>query len=115
MQVGEVAGDHHALEVVPRPRSDSIARIHGRLTRAGLRAEVGAPRPIAHTDRGGEFLTVRIRAGQAAEIPTIADWLAGHEEGHRRAAWHTVLRANRRWWESRRRSEEHTSELQSQS
>jgi hypothetical protein len=35
---------------------------------------------------------VRICARQPAEIAAVADWLAGDEERHRRAAWHTVLR-----------------------
>jgi len=91
MKMSDVAGDHDAIEVVPGTRADSIARVDGRLTGAGLRAEIGAPRPAAYTDGFGESLAVRIRAGQAAEIAAVADRLAGDEECHRGAALETVL------------------------
>jgi len=92
MQVGEIAGDRHALEVVPRPGADPIAGVDGRLTGAGLRAEVRAPGSVARADGLGELLTVRICARQSTKAPSVADGLAGDEEGHRRAARHTVLR-----------------------
>src|SRR5215468_9979515 len=43
MQIGDVAGDQHALDVEPGPWADAIPRIHGRRVAALLLTEIGAP------------------------------------------------------------------------
>src|SRR5688572_30065921 len=88
VQIGYGLGDNDALHVHPRSLADSILRVHGRLPGGCRGAEVGAPGPVAGTNRGRQRLTVFIGACQATEICAIA-------------------RSSR--------SEEHTSELQSQS
>ena len=92
MQVGQIAGDHHAVEVVPGPPADPIARVDRRLAVACLRTEVRPPGAVARADGLGELLALGICAGQPAEIAAIADRLARDEERHRRPARHAVLR-----------------------
>jgi hypothetical protein len=92
VQVGDIAGDHHAVEVVPGSLADPIARVDRGLAGARLRAEIGAPGAVARADGLGKLLAVRIGARQPAEIAPIADRLARDEERHRHAARHAVLR-----------------------
>ena len=75
VKVSDIAGDHYAIEVVPGPRADAVARVDRRLTRPRLRAEVGPPSPAARADGFGERLAVSVRAFQATEIAAVADRL----------------------------------------
>jgi hypothetical protein len=90
--MGDIAGDHDTIEVVPWARADTIARINGRLIGAGLRAEVGVPDSVTRADDSGEILAMCVGTGQSAEIAAVTDRLAGYEERHRRPARHAVLR-----------------------
>ena len=41
----------------------------------------------AGTGRGGQLLAVRVCAGQATQVGTLADRRAGDEEAHRAGGW----------------------------
>ena len=78
MKMSDVAGDHGAIEVIPGARADSIARVDGRLTGAGLRAEIGVPRPSVRTnDFGGlELDAARVIASDPLQLAqTLRDAL----------------------------------------
>src|SRR5471032_2069805 len=80
MQVRHVARDHGAARVEPGPVADAVARIDSRLAVGSLRSQIRAPGLLAGADRFGQLLTVRIGAGQAAEVRAFAQAFAGDEE-----------------------------------
>src|SRR5439155_22806219 len=43
MQIGDIAGDQHTLDVEPGPGADAIPRIHARRVASLLLTEIGAP------------------------------------------------------------------------
>jgi len=73
MQIVDAARDDNALGVLPRPRADAIARIDvvRVVERRCLRAEIGAPRPVAGTRGFRKRLTVLIRSIEASKVSAL--------------------------------------------
>src|SRR5438046_2940736 len=65
VQIGDVAGDQHALGVVPGSGADAVARIEPRRGAPLLLADVGVPRKVEVQPAGGlgRVLTDRVAAG----------------------------------------------------
>ena len=89
MQFREVGGDLRAGGVEPGAVADAIAGVDGLAARrVTLSAKVGTPGSAAETDRSGQPLARRVRAGEAAEVARGAG-RAGDEE---RDLWATRRR-----------------------
>src|SRR6059058_5360641 len=79
VQLSEILGDDGALGVLPRARADAVARVDGT---GALRAEIRVPGRAARSCCLREHLTVLVRTGEAAEVPTLSGARAGNEERH---------------------------------
>ncbi len=77
VELGETLGDDGALGVPPGAGADAVARVDGA---GALRAEVCVPGLAARSRCLREHLTVLVRAGEAAEVPTFSGTCAGREE-----------------------------------
>ncbi len=82
VQFRHILGDCHALGVDPRPSADAVARVH---SASALRRRDKHAGLAARPCRGGEFRTVCIRAGEAAEVGALAGAFAG-DKGHAASA-----------------------------
>src|SRR5437667_8343467 len=72
-------GDAGPLGVLPRARADAVAPVDGT---GALRAEIRVPGLAARSCCLREHLTVLVRTGEAAEVPTLSGARAGNEERH---------------------------------
>src|SRR5204863_7521178 len=86
MQIGDVAGDQHTLDIEPGPGADTIARIHARRVAALLLAVIGAPG--ASGVRGAQSvslaLTHLVGAGEPAKIARLVGVIGNEEADYRR-------------------------------
>jgi hypothetical protein len=80
VQVRKILRDHFAIEVVPGTFADAVARVHCRLVRPRLRAQVSVPGAISSGYSLCERLTMCISAGQSAEITAVANGLASYQK-----------------------------------
>ncbi len=102
MEFGEVLRNDGVLRlpqlckrpVEPRAGADTVAGVHRRLAGASLGTEICAPGVTTRANFFGQRLTMCVGVGKAAEISTIAQAYAGHEESH---AAGQRLRAAGRW------------------
>src|SRR5262249_61134881 len=85
MQVGDVVGDLHTLDIEPGPGADTIPSIHPRRVAFLLLAEIGTPGASrVRAAQGLRFaLTYRVGAGEPAEIARLFGVL-GNEEAYYR-------------------------------
>ena len=84
VQVREILRDHFAFEVVPGTFADAVARVHCRLARPRLRAQVSVPGAISCAYGRCEHLAMCVSAGQSAQIAAVANGFTRHEKIHHR-------------------------------
>src|SRR5688500_2429971 len=83
VQVGDIAGDQHALRVVPWTCPDAIASINRGLAGGRRGAEVCAPRAAPCPSCRGQILAMTVRPRQPTQVAAIPYADAGDEESHR--------------------------------
>ena len=76
VEVGDIGGDHLALEVLPRPGADPVLGVHP------FGAEIGFPGLAGRAGGFRQLGAMGICPVEAAEIGAISDTDAGDEEGH---------------------------------
>jgi hypothetical protein len=81
VQVIDVLGHGDALGIHPRAAADPVARVHGAIA---LGREVSPPGLAACAGGLGQLLTMRVGAGEAAEIGAFSRSVARNEEAHSR-------------------------------
>src|SRR4051794_6299456 len=93
VQIGDVAGDQHALDVVPGAGADARARIDPRRVAALLLAEIGVPRALgsAAADRLGLGLANLVGACEPAKVAAAGRVLGNKEAGEIRAHLRLLL------------------------
>src|SRR2546427_10797299 len=81
VQIGDVAGDQHTLDVEPGPGTDAIPRIHARRVASLLLTEIGAPRASGVLAAQGLSLGLAhlVGAGEPAKIARLVG-VHGNEE-----------------------------------
>src|SRR5215471_8913260 len=97
MQIGDVAGDQHALDVEPGSRTDAIPRIHARGVAALLLTEVGMP--SASGVRAAQSLRLGLAhlvgAGEPAKIARLVGVFCNEEADDRRWRGRSLLGVRR--------------------
>src|SRR5712671_3962448 len=86
MQIGDVAGDQHTLDVEPGPGADAIPRTHARRVAALLLTEIGAPHASGVRAAQGLSLGLAhlVGTGEPAEIARLVGVLGNEEADYRR-------------------------------
>src|SRR5712671_1570880 len=86
MQIGDIAGDQHTLDVEPGPGADAIPRVHARRVAPLFLTEIGAP--SAGGVRAAEGLSLALThlvgAGEPAKIARLVGVRGNEEAYHRR-------------------------------
>src|SRR5215472_3024231 len=68
--------------VKPMPATDTVTRVHGRLSGTSLGAEIGVPGVAARADSRRKRLAVRVGARKSAKVSAFTETDAGYEKGH---------------------------------
>src|SRR5262245_34667886 len=93
VQIGDVAGDQHALDVEPGPSADAIPRIYARGVATLLLAEIGAPG--ARGVRGAQglrlLLAQLVGAVEPAKVAGLVGVLGNEEADVRRRGRRRLL------------------------
>src|SRR5262249_26835319 len=84
LRIVDILSDNLALEILPWPAADAVARIDGRLALGRLRAQIGMPGFAARAMALCQLQTVSVGAVQAAEVGSLARPGASHKECHGR-------------------------------
>src|SRR5438552_5761755 len=86
MQIRDIAGDQHTLDVEPGPGADAIPRIHARRVASLLLTEIGAPRASGVRAAQGLSLGLAhlVGAGEPAKIARLVGVLGNEEADYRR-------------------------------
>jgi hypothetical protein len=92
VKIVSVLRDNLALEVLPGPAPDAIARIDRRLAIGSLGTEISSPSFAASTCPVRQFLAVPVRSLDTAKISTLAEPSARNEKGHVRCLRSRLLR-----------------------
>ena len=73
MEIVDILGDLHTIDVVPGAETDTVARIDGRRAAIGMGTEISAPGFAARTCGFCQLLTVRIGSGESTEVAPLPE------------------------------------------